>query len=465
MRSLLVLFALPLFAFPAQAQVRNGDLGKRGANPPYFTQETVAKLRADGWTCPEVAEWPWWWSAGGGNVTIAWLQDGGHRGGYGRISGAGGYVSGYHGHELKTDQVLTVWARGKGTLTAGFLGYERAADGGTRGMRNPPPLTVAVNGERWMRYRHLLKPAENPGLFCCHVMIAAPAGTVDFDEVELVPATPAEVVLVEAETRLRAAGGLIADADVVATDAAFQDRVKRYRQAAAEFAKAGDKVAAPLRDTLAGVIKALDPYVLGDGKTAVHALQYNDMLILTYALDALTGKANAAAPAPAVANAAGDATALPLPGVRHPRPDTLTITDIRSHKVRYGENEAATTKATLVNTSGREQAGTLIADMILDVDTRREIARAAFTILAGATQTWEFRYNVGPETYGRAIEVRFVGADGAVVDAWQEYYSVAAEWFRVQQHILPSPKKTYDGESPWVTYHNQVHNFASEPTD
>jgi hypothetical protein len=179
----------------------------------------------------------------------------------------------------------------------------------------------------------------------------------------------------------------------------------------------------------------------------------------------VAGKAITAGPAPAVSAVAASAAALPLPGVRPPRPDTLTITDIRSNKVRYDENEAATTKATLVNTSGREFSGTLVADMILDVDTRREITRAAFTVAAGATQTWEFRYGVGPETYGRAVEVRFISADGAIVDAWQEYYSVAAEWFRVQQHILPNPKKTYDGDSPWATYHNQVHNFASEPTD
>jgi hypothetical protein len=150
--------------------------------------------------------------------------------------------------------------------------------------------------------------------------------------------------------------------------------------------------------------------------------------------------------------------------MRPPRPDTLTITDIRSNKVRYDENEAATTKATVVNTAKGEFSGTLVADMILDVDTRREIARSAFTVAAGATKTWEFRYSVGPETYGRAIEVRFVGVDGAVVDAWQEYYAVAAEWFRVQQATHNAEMKTYTVD-PWTTYFNQIHNFAAEPTD
>jgi hypothetical protein len=463
-RALRSLFALLLLPLTAAAQVRNGGLERRGANPPYFTQETVTKLRAGGWTCPDVDQWPWWWSAGGRNVVLDWPPTGGHSGGYGRIRGAGGYVAGYHGYELKTDQVLTVWARGKGTLTAGFLGYERTPDGGTRGRGNPPSLTVAIDGEHWMRYRHLLRLADNPGLYAVHVMIAAPAGVVDFDDVELVPASAADVLLVEAETRLRAQGGLIAAAEVVAADAAFRARVGLYRQALAEFAGAGDKVAAPLREELGAAAKALDPYVLGDDKTVVQALHYNDMLILTHALQSLAGAA-AVTSAPAVSAVTAGAAAVPLPGVRPARPDTVTITDIRSDKVRYDENETATTRATLRNTSAGEVAGTLIAEMIVDVDTRREVARGAFSVPAGATRTWEFSYPVGPETYGRALEVHYVTAAGQVADSWQEYYSVAAEWFRVQQHILPNPMKTYDAESPWVTYHNQVHDYASEPTD
>jgi len=98
----LALLALSVSAF---AQVRNGDLGRRGPNPPYFTQENVEKLRANGWTCPDVEQWPWWWSAYGSGVSIEWPRSGGQTGGYGRISGASGYLSCYHGHPVTGDLV------------------------------------------------------------------------------------------------------------------------------------------------------------------------------------------------------------------------------------------------------------------------------------------------------------------------------------------------------------------------
>jgi len=81
--------------------------------------------------------------------------------------------------------------------------------------------------------------------------------------------------------------------------------------------------------------------------------------------------------------------------------------------------------------------------MILDLDTSREVARTPFSIAPGATRNWNFSYNVGPETYGRAIEVRFVDSSGKVLDSWQEYYVVAAEFFRVQQHAYAGRNKLY----------------------
>ena len=78
---------------------------------------------------------------------------------------------------------------------------------------------------------------------------------------------------------------------------------------------------------------------------------------------------------------------------------------------------------------------------------------------------WQFSYNVGPETYGRALEVEFVDEDGNTLDKWQEYYAVAEEYFRVQLHCYQSlPKKHYKVDF-WTTYFNQAHWFASEPTD
>ena len=41
---------------------------------------------------------------------------------------------------------------------------------------------------------------------------------------------------------------------------------------------------------------------------------------------------------------------------------------------------------------------------------------------------------------------------------------MASEWFRVQQHVSAGQVKNYRTD-PWVTYLNESHWFASEPTD
>ena len=73
--------------------------------------------------------------------------------------------------------------------------------------------------------------------------------------------------------------------------------------------------------------------------------------------------------------------------------------------------------------------------MILGLDSRRELARVGdFSIESGESKKWRFNYNVGPETYGRAVEVEFFDGAGNSIDRWQEYYGVAEEFFRIHQH-------------------------------
>ena len=56
--------------------VRNGSFSKKGA-AFTFTQQHVAKLRSQGWECPERAGWPMWWTGHGSNVRLACLAKGG----------------------------------------------------------------------------------------------------------------------------------------------------------------------------------------------------------------------------------------------------------------------------------------------------------------------------------------------------------------------------------------------------
>ena len=142
----------------------------------------------------------------------------------------------------------------------------------------------------------------------------------------------------------------------------------------------------------------------------------------------------------------------------------MTITDVHSNKVRYVEGEGATSTATVINTGTTEQSGTLVATLTANLDAPQEVGREALTLAPGQQSDWSFAYNVGPETYGRVLEVRFLDPQGQVLDSWQEYYVVAKEFMRVQQHTYNAQAKNYK-VNPWTTYLNFTHNFASEPTD
>ena len=178
------------------------------------------------------------------------------------------------------------------------------------------------------------------------------------------------------------------------------------------------------------------------------------MILLTRLLERLAGQASPLAQGaakqggvgrvePVAAKPADSSAQGHKPGVRPARPNAVTIADVHSNKVLYEENENATTRAWMVNTSDQPGTGTLVARMHLDLDTVREIARAPCTIAPGQTNSWNFTYSVRPETYGRGIEVQFVDEKGAVVDSWQEFYAVAAEWFRVHQHTHNVSNKLY----------------------
>jgi hypothetical protein len=99
--------------------------------------------------------------------------------------------------------------------------------------------------------------------------------------------------------------------------------------------------------------------------------------------------------------------------------------------VMYEENEAATARVKVKNARATEQDVTLVAILYADLDLTREVQRGALTLPAGGEGNWAVRYNVGPETYGRALEIKVLDESGTEIDRWQEYYQVAKEWLRV----------------------------------
>ncbi len=458
LKSVCILAAVFCFAIPPaeSGSVRNGSFVSRGGT---MTPEKVKKYREKGLTCPDAKEWPDCWAyAGYGDkgATFEFPRTGGVRAdGFARISGKG-RIAGYYGLALEDrNYIYTVWARGKGTLQLRVISYGKDEAG------NPIQLTkkdggvagreFKVDSKVWVCYRHVLK--KSPALWNVHPRAFAEEGTLDIDEVNIEPACPALDLIVQEEEKLYGTGALIENIKVIQADKAFAKRQGEYRTALKDYRAASTKLDKDLLDSMEKRVAFLDPYVFTKGLSSIQVPCYNEMIALTRVLKRLAGE-ELEEPAPVkakkvkVTSAAGYEA-----GVRKARPGTVTITEIKRNLRLYKENDDAGFKATIVNASKTTRKGTLIALMHLDLDTVREIRRQDVTIAARGTKVWTVNYNVGPETYGRGIEVRFEDENGQVIDSWREFYHVAGEWFRVQMHTSRS------------RYANIRHYHGGEPTD
>ena len=459
---LLVLTGLAITSTRA-AEVRNSSF--REARGATNTPEVIAKLRQNGWKCPDAKQWPHSWGGQGASMTVEFPMTGGRgNDSYCRLTGGvNGYVNGYWGKHFKESQVLEFWARGKGTLRVGLMAYKLSDDrkrilpGGRM-----PHFDVRVNSKDWMRYRYLMRKPEYE--LTGHPLFQVPQGTIDFDDVDILDSDRAFDLIVSEENKLYGKKALVEDVERAKIDTAFDKRRSDHKAAVAAFESITGKLAVTLSTPMQKRIVELRPYVHTDGITTIRATHYNDMIVLTRVLNRLAGKTVGAADTVQAMKLDPTASKPHFPGKREARLGTLTITRVRSNKVRYVENETATTTATIVNESADKISGTLQARMILDVDTVREIASVKdYALASGEEKTWQFTYGVGPETYGRAIEVELVDKAGKTIDKWQEYYAVAAEFFRVHQHSYQIATKYWPAD-PHIFYFNQSHYFAHEPT-
>ena len=295
-----------LLSFPGLCQgevarkshlVRNGNFSKRGAIPSRFTQENVEKLRQDGWTCPDVAEWPQWWGICGKPGTVEFPRTNGVTDGYARISGEGVSLTGYMGLPLEDcNYVYTIWARGKGKLRFHVISYGRTEKGKARQLTKKGEAAVGksvpVDSKEWVCYRHLL--IKTPPLWSLHPWVGVEEGVLDIDEVDIVPSTPALDLIVAAESALYGSGALIEDTDIVGADDTFAEKLKLYREAMAAFRQVKDSLDKDLAESMEEEINRVAPYVLTKNISAVRAPYYNEMIALTQVLNKLAGKGGAA---------------------------------------------------------------------------------------------------------------------------------------------------------------------------
>jgi len=389
--------------------------------------------------------------------TLEFVRQGGWKGSaFVRLDG-GGHIASYFGRpEQGKPYVASLRVRGKGR--AWFGCYEFGEDGQIGGAIF---VERDIACDKWTEYRGVY-PNKNPAVTGINLFLAG-KGPVEVDEVAFIPADPIEVEMVREMVGLYGTGVLIEDPDVqaVKVDDACKSRLDEYDAARQELRRNQAKIDKAMLESAEKKAAALGPCLRGEGKMSVLADYYNGMVTLTRVMKRLAGETpvpTVAIKLEAVASGVGY-----KPGERAAKPNAVTVTDVRSNKVRYDENETATTVTTLVNATNATVQGTVVANMILGLDESREIARKSMTLNPGESK-WSFAYSVGPETYGRAVEVEFLDATGKSLDRFQEYYVVAAEWFRVQHHAGAAWSKNFKTDS-WVTYLNQSHWFAGEPTD
>jgi len=471
----------------ATSLIFNGGLERGAPSAPRPGASTIQSLRNKGWTCPDPIDWPAWWGARGSGVTLETFPTGGKKGAYCRMSGRGGsivcpayplkewlkWVKEEEKEKYGQQHLFSIWVRGRGVLKVGFEAFGETKDGKPASVIAPEPFTFKVDSGVWVRYSHVVR--SNPDVKRLNPVVGPLEGEVDFDELTLWPAEPARALLVEEQERLYGTGALVEDMEMVAADRTFFEKASEFKSAAQAFRSKKNSIDEKLFKSLQDIIDGVSPYALTKGITVVQTIHYNDMIALTRALKRLAGE-EPGAPVVIRPRKVPEIKITHRPGEREARPGKITITDVRSDKVRYNENETATTTVTVLSkwsngTHPPEGEGQLIARMVLDLDTVREVARTDFHITIPSRHArveekkWQFTYNVGPETYGRALEVEFVDNEGNTIDKWQEYYAVAAEYFRVQLHSYQSlPKKHYKVDF-WTTYFNQAHYFGSAPTD
>ena len=419
----------------------------------------LAKLAKNGWTFAKKPSWLAHWgpNPNTGNTHFEVRADGGHAGQrYIRLAGkGGGHISSYHGRLELGPYTYRLWARGKGTVIAGFYKY------GTDGhYGSETPIRWPVATDTWTCYRAIY-PNIDGDLVSANLFVSG-TGQVDIDDVVFAPATPAEQVYLSAWAVLQRRAALVLDKDVVKSGTLGAKRADVLRTAWDKAKTGARKRYVDLDDTqwtAVGKRVAELAAVLSSGKPIL-ADEYNQAVALAAALRVAAGeKLPGFADKPGAASVDLDHVA----GVRAPRPNAVTIVRVRPSKVLYGLNEQATAQVTVVNTTRKAQTGTLVLSEGWDVDSQRELQRKPAALRPRTRRTFKVQWNVGPIPYGRELRATFLQGK-QTLDAWAEYCAVADEWFWVVNTVGWLREGPHD--RTWFSlYGNHGMYFARMPCD
>ena len=100
------------------------------------------------------------------------------------------------------------------------------------------------------------------------------------------------------------------------------------------------------------------------------------------------------------------------------------VLDVSPTKIRYQPRELVTVLTDLVNPTATLFEGTLVGEEIRAADTRREVFRENLRLAAGELRQVTSSYSLGPEEYGREIQVRLLAA-GQEVASGRDFFAVS----------------------------------------
>ncbi len=452
-------FLMSVIMFNAVAAVRNGSLSKRDAKV-MARYIKIDKLRAKGWKCPDLKDWPMWWYPMGKDVDFTYYKRGGATGrAYAEISGKKGFLYVYDGTKLKKDDyVLSFWAKGKGILRAGFLAYGKK-NGKIIGVTPPSATLLKLNSEEWIYYRISMK--RNPDIYSVHIFFQAFKGKVAFDNIALKPASPLMIKMLKQANYLYARNGLISNLKITVNSEQIKKAFNEYRELITRVKTAKKKIPSAIYSDIIKydeiICQRIDP-----DKKNVRTRYVNDMILLMRVCQQLLGQRISPVRIKAENPDMSENTSSQsmIPGKRDIKIGEVKVSDIRLNKLRYDEDENASVIINIKNSATKTFSGKIIVSLCYGLNQNKIISNDSIFIEPGKRHTKKINFNVGPETYGRGLMVSLRNKSGKLIDSWQEYFPVAKEWFRVQQH-LSSDIWT----DPRSSYFNQYHRFALEPTD
>ena len=431
------------------ARVREGNFQRKGGNPP--NDAAIEQYRKSGITCPDAKEWTPFWHCIGKDGSVEFPREQ-HGNRFARISGNNMLFCGTdYGKLANTEYIaFTLDVRGKGTLYISYLNYlKKEAKNGPNAKATMGTAAIEVDSTDWTNYLFVMKRPDV--IESVHPALMALKGTVDIDNVNLIYGEEHTDIYAigegEAESRLRKLHKTDGALEIE-LDEEVQKRIEIYRTQDSVLQEFVEKN--PENQLAAKLLKhsnEIRPYLLTEGLKTIRRNNLNRAMALSYAIQKLTGiKVDLGVKA----TADTQKKKLTIPSEKKEKV-LFQVTNINPGKILYEENDDAEVSFYVRNFSGEAKKVKLSGILHSGINDTKTVYEQELLLKAGRS-SFKFDFNVGPESFGRAIEIKLEDENGKILAQGREFFQANKEFMRVMLH----------GTS---RYQNVFHLFGHEQSD